>query len=80
MDEPVKILLDKNQINQLTIKQYYVDVEQDKYKYETLIDLYDTITMAQTFIFCNSKERVEWLSKKLISQNFSVCFIHSGLQ
>lgn len=55
-------------------------MDEDKYKFDTLVDLYDTLTITQAVIFCNTKERVNFLTNSMRDQNFSVCSIHSELE
>lgn len=46
------------------IKQFFVAVEREEWKFDTLCDLYDTLTITQAVIFCNTKRKVRrklWL-------------------
>lgn len=43
------------------IKQFFVAVEREEWKFDTLCDLYDTLTITQAVIFCNTKHKVRWL-------------------
>ena len=79
MNEPVKILIKNDELTLEGIQQYYVNVERNDYKYDTLIDLYSSFSMCQSIIYCNSKRMVDILSDRLIKESFSVSFIHSGL-
>ena len=40
------------------IKQFFVAVEREEWKYDTLCDLYDTLTITQAVIFCNTRRKV----------------------
>lgn len=40
------------------IKQFFVAVEREEWKFDTLCDLYDTLTITQAVIFCNTKKKV----------------------
>jgi superfamily II DNA/RNA helicase len=42
-----------------------MNVENEKYKLDNLIDIYKNISVAQSIIFCNRKETAEWLSNNL---------------
>lgn len=42
------------------IKQFFVAVEREEWKFDTLCDLYDTLTITQAVIFCNTKRKVNW--------------------
>ncbi|KAH9312352.1 hypothetical protein KI387_027387, partial [Taxus chinensis] len=39
-------------------KQFFVAVEREEWKFDTLCDLYDTLTITQAVIFCNMKRKV----------------------
>jgi superfamily II DNA/RNA helicase len=40
------------------IKQFFVAVEREEWKFDTLCDLYDTLTITQAVIFCATKRKV----------------------
>ena len=78
MTRPVKILVKRDELTLEGIRQYFVAVEQDEYKFETLCDLYDTLTITQSVIFCNKRTQVEWLARKMQEANFSVSYMHGS--
>lgn len=41
--------------------------------------MYDSLTITQAVIFCNERERVEWLAKKMIEENFTVSHMHGKM-
>lgn len=79
MRDPVRILVKKDELTLEGIKQFYVNVEQDEYKLMCLIDLYDSISVTQAVIFCNTRRRVEDLTENLQKENFTVSSIHSDM-
>jgi len=79
MREPVRILVKKEQLTLEGIKQYYVNVEKEDWKLDTLCDLYDTLNITQCVIFCNSRRKVDWLTDKLRSRDFTVSSTHGDL-
>ncbi|CAI8493685.1 unnamed protein product [Pichia kudriavzevii] len=79
MRDPVRILVKKDELTLEGIKQFYVNVEEDQYKLMCLIDLYDSISVTQAVIFCNTRRRVEELTEALTKQNFTVSSIHSDM-
>lgn len=80
MSDPVKILVKRDEISLDVIKQYYVDVEKEEWKFDTLCDLYDSLTITQCVIFCNTRKKVDWLSRKLTQTNFSVSSMHGDMK
>jgi translation initiation factor 4A len=79
MRNPIKILVKKEYVTLEGIKQYYIDVQQDNYKYEILCDLYKTISVSQAIIFCRTKQRVDQLHNELNANNFACTSISSEL-
>jgi ATP-dependent RNA helicase len=62
MTTPIKILVKRDELTLDGIKQYFISVEKEAWKFDTLCDLYDTLTVAQAIILCNTKEKVDWLT------------------
>ena len=62
------------------IKQFFVSVEREEWKFDTLCDLYDTLTITQAVIFCNTRRKVDWLAEKLREANFTVCAMHADME
>lgn len=51
-------LLSSDELTLEGIKQFFVAVEREEWKFDTLCDLYDTLTITQAVIFCNTKRKV----------------------
>lgn len=79
MNNPVRILVKKDELTLEGIKQFYINVEEDSFKFDCLCDLYDSISVTQAVIFCNTRSKVEMLTTKLKGQNFTVSSIHADL-
>lgn len=54
-------------------------VEREEWKFDTLCDLYDTLTITQAVIFCNTKRKVDWLTQKMQEANFTVSSMHGDM-
>ncbi|EDK43231.1 eukaryotic initiation factor 4A [Lodderomyces elongisporus NRRL YB-4239] len=79
MNNPVRILVKKDELTLEGIKQYFINVEVEDYKFDCLVDLYDSISVTQAVIFCNTRSKVEFLTNKLREQKFTVSAIHADL-
>ena len=79
MRDPKKILVKTEQLTLEGIKQFYINVERNEFKFDTLGDLYDLISVAQSIIYCNSKKMVNELTYNLTSKNYTVASIHSDM-
>ncbi|XP_011008733.1 PREDICTED: eukaryotic initiation factor 4A-3 [Populus euphratica] len=79
MTDPVKILVKRDELTLEGIKQFFVAVEKEEWKFETLTDLYDTLTITQAVIFCNTKRKVDWLTAKMVEFNFTVSAMHGDM-
>lgn len=76
---PVKILLNEDNITLDGIKQYYVNVQKDNWKYDTLVELYGCVSIGQSIIYINNKGKADWLVEQLIENNFSPASFHSNM-
>ncbi|KAG7154389.1 Eukaryotic initiation factor 4A-II-like 1 [Homarus americanus] len=63
----------------MRIKQFYVNVEKEDWKLETLCDLYETLTITQAVIFCNTRRKVDWLTDKMHQRDFTVSAMHGDM-
>ena len=79
MKDVVTIRVAADKLSLDGIKQYYVPVENDQQKYETLKDLYQNISMAQCIIYCNSVQRVCTLYDAMTGDQFPACCIHGKM-
>lgn len=79
MNDPVRILVKRDELTLEGIKQFFVAVEKEEWKYDTLCDLYDTLTIAQAVIFCNTRQKVDWLTNKLKESYFAVSSMHGDI-
>ena len=79
MVNPVKILVKNEQLTLEGIRQYYVALDNDELKYDTLKDIYSSLTVSQSIIYCNSVKRVNDLYVAMNNDNYPVCQIHSNM-
>jgi len=79
MREPVRILVKKDELTLDGIKQFYIAVEREDWKLETLCDLYETLTITQAIIYCNTRRKVDWLTDKMIARDFTVSAMHGEM-
>ena len=80
MRNPVRVSVKTEQLTLEGIAQYYVAVENDVQKYETLKDLFNSLSVSQCIIYANSVKRVADLYEAMIEDGFPVCCIHSNME
>jgi len=78
MRNPTRILVKKDALTLEGIAQFYVALEEAD-KLDTLLDLYEHLSIAQAVIFCNSRKKVDWLSSQLNERKFTVSSIHAEM-
>ena len=54
----VRILVKRDELTLEGIKQFYVNVEREEWKLDTLCDLYETLAITQSVIFANTRRKV----------------------
>ncbi|XP_071689830.1 eukaryotic initiation factor 4A-III homolog B-like [Rutidosis leptorrhynchoides] len=57
MTDPVRILVKRDELTLEGIKQFLFAVESENWKFNTLCDFYDTLTITQVVILCNTKRK-----------------------
>ncbi|KAK6745051.1 hypothetical protein RB195_011639 [Necator americanus] len=80
MRNPIRILVKKEELTLEGIRQFYVNVQKDEYKFETLCDLYNVINVTQSVIFCNTRRKVEQLNEQMTAQKFTVSCLHGDME
>jgi len=80
MRDPVKILVKSEMLTLEGITQSYIALEDDGQKYSCLKDLFNSLTVSQCIIYCNSVKRVSDLYDAMKEDGFPVCCIHSNME
>jgi len=79
MNNPIRILIQKETLTLEGIQQFYVGIESDYMKFEVLKDLYGKISVSQAIIFVNSKPRLINLKSRLEQDGYTISIIHGGM-
>lgn len=79
MSEPIRVLVKRDELTLEGIKQFFVPVELEEWKFDTLCDLYDSFTIIQAVIFCNTRKKVDWLTEKMREANFTISSMHGEM-
>jgi translation initiation factor 4A len=77
--DPIKILVNPEDVPLDGIKQYYIPLDSEDWKYEVLCDLYQQLNINQALIYCNKRQRAEWLAEKMTTAGFPLSFIHGEM-
>eukprot|EP00923_Selenidium_pygospionis_P035844 GHVN01062718.1.p1 GENE.GHVN01062718.1~~GHVN01062718.1.p1 ORF type:complete len:290 (-),score=32.39 GHVN01062718.1:149-1018(-) len=79
MRKPKKILVKQDELTLEGIRQFYVQVEKDEWKLDTLCDLYATINIHQSIIYCNTRRKVDALKEDMMARDFTVSYMHAEM-
>lgn len=79
MRDPAVILVKRDELTLDGIKQFYIGVEREEWKLDTLCDLYETLTITQAIIYCNTRRKVDWLTEKMQGRDFTVSATHGDM-
>eukprot|EP00794_Sanderia_malayensis_P011055 gene11055-12222_t len=79
MREPIRILVKKEELTLEGIKQFFIAVDKEEWKLETLCDLYDTLSITQAVIFLNTRRKVDWLTEMMTKKDFTVSSLHGDM-
>jgi translation initiation factor 4A len=79
MKNPLKILVKNDELTLDGIKQFFIAIDREEWKLDTLMDLYQAITVTQVIIYCNTRRKVEYLADCLSARDFTVSQIHGDM-
>ncbi|XP_049624821.1 eukaryotic initiation factor 4A-I-like [Suncus etruscus] len=79
MRDPIRILVKKEELTLEGTRQFYINVEREEWKLDTLCDLYETLTITQAVIFINTRRKVDWLTEKMHARDFTVSAMHGDM-
>ncbi|XP_014217093.1 eukaryotic initiation factor 4A-II isoform X2 [Copidosoma floridanum] len=79
MRDPIRILVKKEELTLQGIKQFFILIEREDWKLDTLCDLYDTLSITQAVIFCNTRRKVDWLTENMHRKDFTVSAMHGDM-
>merc|ERR1712127_347486 len=79
MRDAVRILVKKDELTLEGIRQFYVAIEKEEWKLDTLCDLYETLTITQAIIYCNTRRKVDFLADQMTKRDFTVSTMHADL-
>jgi len=79
MRDAVRILVKKDELTLEGIRQFYVAIEKEEWKLDTLCDLYETLTISQAIIYCNTRRKVDILDDQLTRRDFTISTMHADM-
>lgn len=79
MNNPVKIMVKKEELTLDGILQYHVDVGHPDNKVDVLCDIYEQLNIAQSVIFCSTSRKVDQVANFMRKQDFTVASIHGQM-
>merc|ERR1712066_473285 len=80
MRDAVRIFVKQNELTLEGIRQFYVAIEKEEWKLETLCDLYETLTITQSIIYCNTRRKVDYLADQMSRRDFTVSTMHAQME
>jgi len=80
LNNPARILISPEEVNLKGITQYRVDLDREDWKFEVLLDLYKNLNITQALIYCNKRQKAEWLAEKMTTAGFPITCIHGDME
>merc|ERR1711879_578453 len=80
MRDPARILAKRDELTLEGIQQFYVALEKEQWKLDVLCDLYETLTISQSIIYCNTRRGAEQLAREMEKRDFTVSLMHADLE
>merc|ERR1712196_617074 len=79
MRDAIRILVKNDELTLEGIRQFYIAIDKEEWKVETLSDLYETLTITQAIIYCNTRRKVDSLADELQKRDFTVSSMHADM-
>lgn len=79
LSNPLQILVKNAEVTLDGISQFVINVQREDYKFPTLLDIYDKLSISQTIIYVNSKKKADFLQDELRREGHSVSCLHGDL-
>lgn len=79
LNNPITILVKNAEVTLDGISQFFINVQKEDYKFPTLLDIYDKLSISQTIIYVNSKKKADFLQDDLRREGHSVSCLHGDL-
>jgi len=79
ISKPYEIMVNREELTLEGIKQFYIKLDHEKNKYDTLVDLYNKMMVTQSLIYVNKRQKAEILYNRLSDDNFTVSLIHGDM-
>ena len=79
MNNPYKIIVDKEELTLECTEQSFIAVEDDAHKYNTLKQIFETLSINQCIVFVNGVNRVTELYEAMKNENYNICCMHSNM-
>ena len=79
LTDPLRILIPAEDVTLEGIKQYFVALDQEDWKFDVLCDIYAQLPINQAIIYCNKRQCAEWLAVKMKEAKFTLECIHGDM-
>ena len=77
--EPIRILVKRDELTLEGIEQFYIAVDREDWKLDILCNLYETLTITQAIMYCNTRRKVDWLQEHMVKRDFTVSCMHGDM-
>lgn len=80
VSNPVTIKLRKEEESLDNIKQYYIRCHSREDKFNSLSNIYGTVSIGQCMIFCHTRRTASWLTEQMAKDGHSVALLSGELE
>lgn len=77
--DPVHLLLREDELTLEGIAQFFVACGREEWKLDTLCDLYGCLTIGQSIVYVNTRQRAAWAQRMLEQRNFPTGIWHGDM-
>jgi len=80
LQNPARILVPPTDVALEGIQQFCVNIDREEWKLDALCEIYQSLNISQALIYCNKRQRAEWIADKMSQNGFPISFIHGEME
>merc|ERR1712232_137124 len=59
------------------VQQYYIEIEKEEWKLDTVCDLFECLTITQAIVYCNTRRKADFVHEQLQRRDFNVACLNA---
>lgn len=79
LKKPVRLAIKQKELTLEGVRQFYIAVEKEEFKLDTLLDVVETLALKQFVIYCNTRRKLQFLATQMEARGIDAFVMHAEL-